>query len=66
MVCQKSFMNFLRRTKTTIHEFVKPRKSEQKLVTSQRQVVINLLEKKDKDKRLISNWRPVSFIKCRL
>ena len=36
-------------------------KVSQKLVISQRQdAVINLLEKKDKDKRLISNWRPIS------
>ena len=32
------------------------------LVTSQRQAVIKLLEKKDKDKRLISNWRPISLL----
>ena len=36
-------------------------KVSQKLVISQRQdAVINLLEKKDKDKRLIRNWRPIS------
>ena len=33
-----------------------------KLVTSQRQAVIKLLEKKDKDQRLISNWRPISLL----
>ena len=32
------------------------------LVTSQGQGVIKLLEKKDKDKRLISNWRPISLL----
>ena len=31
-------------------------------VTFQRQAVIHLLEKKDKDKRLISNWRPISLL----
>ena len=50
------------RTKTTFHEFVKPSKSEQKLVTSQRQAVIKLLGKKDKDKRLICNWRPLYLL----
>ena len=34
-------------------------KVSKKLVTSQRQAVIKLLEKQDKDKRLISNWRPI-------
>ena len=33
-----------------------------KLVASRRQAVIKLLEKKDKDKRLISNWRPISLL----
>ena len=30
-----------------------------KLSTSQRQAVIILIEKKDKDKRMIKNWRPI-------
>ena len=29
---------------------------------SQRQAVITLIEKKDKDKRLLKNWRPISLI----
>ena len=29
-----------------------------KLITSQRQDVIKLIEKKDKDKRFVKNWRP--------
>ena len=37
-------------------------KVSQKLVTSQRQAVITLLKKKGKDKRLISNWRPISIL----
>ena len=32
------------------------------LSTSQRQAVITRLEKKDKDKRFIKNWRPISLI----
>ena len=28
---------------------------------SQKQAVINLIEKKDKDRRLIQNWRPTSL-----
>ena len=37
-------------------------KVSKKLVTSQRQALIKLLEKKDKDIRLISNWRPISLV----
>ena len=32
------------------------------LSTSQCQTIITLIEKKDKDKRLIKNWRPISLI----
>ena len=32
------------------------------LSNTQRQGVITLLEKKDKDKRLNKNWRPISLI----
>ena len=32
------------------------------LSTSQRQTVIKLIEKKEKDKKLIKNWRPISLL----
>ena len=32
------------------------------LCTSQRQAIIKLLEKPNKDKRYISNWRPISLL----
>ena len=32
------------------------------MCTSQRQAIIKLIEKKDKDKRLIQNWRPISLL----
>ena len=32
------------------------------LSTSQKQAMITLLEKKDKDKRFLKNWRPISLI----
>ena len=32
------------------------------LSNSQKQVVIKLRERKDKDKRLIQNWRPISLL----
>ena len=34
----------------------------QELSTSQKQAVIKMLEKKDKDKRFIKNWRPISLL----
>ena len=41
-------------------------KISKKLITSQRQAVIKLIGKKDKDKRFIKNWRTYIIIKCRL
>ena len=32
------------------------------LSTSQRQAIIKLIEKKDRDKRFIRNWRPISLL----
>ena len=32
------------------------------LNTSQRQAIIKLIEKKDRDKRFIQNWRPISLL----
>ena len=40
-----------------LHSFDK-----EELCTSQRQAIIKLIEKKDKDKRLIQNWRPISLL----
>ena len=37
-------------------------KVSKKLVTSQMEAVIKLLEKTDKDKQLISNWRPTPLL----
>ena len=36
-------------------------KTYKEFSTSQRQAIIKLLEKKDRDKRLIKNWRPISL-----
>ena len=32
------------------------------LSNSQKEAVITLIEKKDKDRRLIKNWRPISLV----
>ena len=37
-------------------------KIKKELITLQRQAVIKLIEKKDKDKRFIKNWRPISLL----
>ena len=41
-------------------------KISKKIITSQRQAIIKLIGKKDKDKRFIKNWRTYIIIKCRL
>ena len=41
---------------------IKETKIRKKLITSQRQAVIKLIKKKDKDKRFIKNWRPISLL----
>ena len=45
------FVNSLREAKEIGH-----------LSTSQRQAIIKLIEKKDRDKRFIKNWRPISLL----
>ena len=37
-------------------------KLKKELSTTQRQTVLKLIEKKDKDKRFIKNWRPISLL----
>ena len=43
-------------------------REKKKLSTSQSQAVIRLIEKKERDKRLIKNWRPISLLNvdCRI
>ena len=48
---KQTFLSFV------IHSFDKG-----ELCTSQRQAIIKLIERKDKDKRLIQNWRPISLL----
>ena len=37
-------------------------REKQKLSTSQRQAVIKLIEKEERDKRFIKNWLPISLL----
>ena len=41
---------------------LKQAKEKGELSISQRQAVIKLIEKKDRDKRYIKNWRPISLV----
>ena len=56
------YETFWEELKQTFMKSLNQAKVTKKLVTSQRQAVIKLLEKKDQDKCLISNWRPLSLL----
>ena len=43
---------------TTFNHF----SSNEELSTSQKQAVINLIQKKDRDVRFTKNWRPISLL----
>ena len=57
----ETFWEELKKKKTFMNS-LNQRKGSKKLVTSQRKAIIELLEKKVKDKRLTSNWRPLSIL----
>ena len=42
--------------------FIKEAKKNKKLGIFQRQALIKLIEKKDRDKRYVKNWCPISFL----
>ena len=48
--------------KNTFYESVCYSRVVGELSSSQRQAIIKLLEKRDKDKRFIENWRPISLL----
>ena len=48
--------------KTPLMESVNQAFHTKILSISQRQIVIKLIEKKDRDKRYIKNWRPISLL----
>ena len=63
MVYLKNFMKlFLEVIKDVSIKSLKQAKIEGSLSISQRQAVIKLLEKKDRDKRYMKNWRPLSLL----
>ena len=56
------YIHFWDDVKTIFYESVKYSFQVGFLSTSQRQAIIKLLEKRDKDKRFIGNWRPISLL----
>ena len=56
------FVTFWEDIKDAFLNSCRAAKLKNKLSTSQRQAVIKLIEKKDKDKRFIKNWRPISLL----
>ena len=48
--------------KNSLSDSIKKSFLSGELSTSQKQAVIKLIEKKDRDKRLIKNWRPISLL----
>ena len=58
----KNFSNMLVWSKKTFLSSVSHSFDKGELCISQRQAIIKLIEKKDKDKRLIQNSRPISLI----
>ena len=48
--------------KNSLSDSIKKSLTSGKLSTSQKPAVTKLIEKKDRDKRLIKNWRPISLL----
>ena len=48
--------------KNSLSDSIKKSFVSGELSTSQKQAVIKLIEKKDRDKRLIKNWHPISLL----
>ena len=48
--------------KKSFHEFITEARQKMKSSTSQRQAVMKLLEKKERDIEFIKNWRPISLL----
>ena len=56
------YETFWQDLKTTVLESIRHSYLIGKLTVSQNQAVIKLIEKKDRDKRFIKNWRPISLL----
>ena len=56
------YVTFWDDIKATFFSSLKQAKERKKLRISQRQAIIKLIGKKDRDKRYIKNWRPISLL----
>ena len=56
------YICFLGEIAAPLVEFLNHSYSVGDLSTSQRQVIITLIEKKGRDRRLVKNWRPISLM----
>ena len=56
------YVTFWDDIKATFVSSLKQAKERKELSISQRQAIIKLIEKKDRDKRYIKNWRPISLL----
>ena len=56
------YVTFWNDIKATFISSLKQAKERKELSISQRQAIIKLIEKKDRDKRYIKNWRPISLL----
>ena len=56
------YQTFLQDMKDIFFSSLEKSKRLKYLYTSQRQAIIKLLEKPNKDKRYVSNWRPISLL----
>ena len=59
---KKFYETFWDDLKEILVNSVREAKEIRHLSTSQRQAIIKLIEKKDRDKRFIKNWRPISLL----
>ena len=59
---KKIYETFWNEIKYVFLKSLKQAKEKGQLSISQRQAVIKLIEKKDRDKRYIKNWRPISLL----
>ena len=56
------YETFWNETKNPSMNSIMEAREKKKLSTSQRQAVIKLIEKKERDKRFIKNWRSISLL----
>ena len=55
-------MKRMKNDKATFISSLKQAKERKELSISQRQAIIKLIEKKDRDEKYIKNWRPISLL----